>query len=115
MGITVAVAGASGYAGGELLRILADHPDFSVRHATAHSQAGKPLAGVHPHLARLDLTLDDPDYNLGFLGFGMPDEYPPERLKTGTQELATFLKRNGKWQVIAWHATALPKTNEPAK
>ena len=27
----------------------------------------------------------------------------------------TFLKRNGKWQVIAWQATALPKTSEPAK
>ena len=27
----------------------------------------------------------------------------------------TFLKRNGKWQVIAWQATALPKTPEPAK
>ena len=27
----------------------------------------------------------------------------------------TFLKRNGKWQVIAWQATALPKPTEPAK
>jgi ketosteroid isomerase-like protein len=27
----------------------------------------------------------------------------------------TFLKRNGKWQVIAWQATALPKTSEPSK
>jgi ketosteroid isomerase-like protein len=27
----------------------------------------------------------------------------------------TFLKRNGKWQVIAWQATALPKASEPAK
>ena len=27
----------------------------------------------------------------------------------------TFLKRNGKWQVIAWQATALPKANEPTK
>jgi len=61
MGITVAVAGASGYAGGELLRILAGHPDFSVRVATAHSQAGKPLAGVHPHLASLDLALTETD------------------------------------------------------
>jgi len=43
----------------------------------------------------IDVTLDDPDYNLGFLGFGVPDEYPPERVKHGTLELATFLKRNG--------------------
>ena len=27
----------------------------------------------------------------------------------------TFLKRNGKWQVIAWQATALPKASEPVK
>jgi N-acetyl-gamma-glutamyl-phosphate reductase len=61
MGITVAVAGASGYAGGELLRLLAHHPDFDLRLATAHSQAGKALAGVHPHLASLDLTLSETD------------------------------------------------------
>jgi len=61
MGITVAVAGASGYAGGELLRILANHPDFGVRLATAHSQAGRPLAGVHPQLAGLALVLSETD------------------------------------------------------
>ena len=41
--------------------------------------------------------------------------------KAGTKTVAnyfntgTFLKRNGKWQVIAWQATALPKANEPTK
>ena len=41
--------------------------------------------------------------------------------KAGTKTVAnyfntgTFLKRNGKWQVIAWQATALPKTSEPSK
>jgi ketosteroid isomerase-like protein len=41
--------------------------------------------------------------------------------KAGTKTVAnyfntgTFLKRNGKWQVIAWQATALPKATEPAK
>ncbi|GHJ48495.1 N-acetyl-gamma-glutamyl-phosphate reductase [Catellatospora sp. TT07R-123] len=57
MGIRVAVAGASGYAGGELLRLIAGHPEFELVSATAHSQAGKPLATVHPHLTGLDLTL----------------------------------------------------------
>ncbi|NUT37391.1 MAG: N-acetyl-gamma-glutamyl-phosphate reductase [Hamadaea sp.] len=61
MSIKVAVAGASGYAGGELLRLLAGHPDIAVVAATAHSQAGKPLSGVHPHLAGLDLTLTETD------------------------------------------------------
>ena len=51
MGIQVAVAGASGYAGGELLRLLAGHPELDLAVATAHQQAGAPLASVHPHLA----------------------------------------------------------------
>lgn len=46
----VAVAGASGYAGGEVLRILADHPQLDVIAASAHSQAGEPITAVHPHL-----------------------------------------------------------------
>ncbi|MEV4524504.1 N-acetyl-gamma-glutamyl-phosphate reductase [Micromonospora tulbaghiae] len=54
MGIRVAVAGASGYAGGELLRLLAGHPEFELIAATAHSQAGQPVTAVHPHLAGLD-------------------------------------------------------------
>ena len=50
MTFTVAVSGASGYAGGEILRLLADHPDFDVRTVTAHSNAGQPLIAVQPHL-----------------------------------------------------------------
>ncbi|MEU7796197.1 N-acetyl-gamma-glutamyl-phosphate reductase [Micromonospora tulbaghiae] len=56
MGIRVAVAGASGYAGGELLRLLAGRPEFELIAATAHSQAGQPVTAVHPHLAGLDLV-----------------------------------------------------------
>jgi N-acetyl-gamma-glutamyl-phosphate reductase len=47
----VAVAGASGYAGGEVLRLLADHPRLEVVAASAHTQAGQPITAVHPHLA----------------------------------------------------------------
>lgn len=53
MGVTVAVAGASGYAGGELLRLLAAHPELELTVATAASSAGKPITSVHPHLAHL--------------------------------------------------------------
>ena len=53
MSISVAVAGASGYAGGELLRILATHPEFDVRTVTAFSNAGQPLVAVQPHLRSL--------------------------------------------------------------
>jgi N-acetyl-gamma-glutamyl-phosphate reductase len=51
----VAVAGASGYAGGEVLRLLAGHPEFEIAVASAHAQAGTPVAEVHPHLRELDL------------------------------------------------------------
>jgi N-acetyl-gamma-glutamyl-phosphate reductase len=60
-GIRVAVAGASGYAGGELLRLIAGHPEFDLVAATAHAQAGMPLAAVHPQLAGLDVTLGATD------------------------------------------------------
>jgi N-acetyl-gamma-glutamyl-phosphate reductase len=51
MGARVAVAGASGYAGGELLRLLAGHPDLELGPVTADSNAGRPLGEVHPNLA----------------------------------------------------------------
>lgn len=58
MPLSVAVAGASGYAGGELLRLLADHPDVTVTTVTAHSNARQPLIAVQPHLRSLaHLTL----------------------------------------------------------
>ncbi len=57
MGIRVAVAGASGYAGGELLRLIAGHPELDLVAATAHSQVGQAVSAVHPKLSGLDLTL----------------------------------------------------------
>lgn len=57
MGIRVAVAGASGYAGGELLRLIAGHPHLELVAATAHGNAGAHVTAVHPHLAGLDLVL----------------------------------------------------------
>ncbi|HKV70355.1 MAG TPA: N-acetyl-gamma-glutamyl-phosphate reductase [Gemmatimonadales bacterium] len=47
----VAVIGAAGYAAGELLRILLQHPEVTEVIATSRSQAGKPLGSVHPSLA----------------------------------------------------------------
>ncbi|GGS08821.1 N-acetyl-gamma-glutamyl-phosphate reductase [Micromonospora fulviviridis] len=61
MGIRVAVAGASGYAGGELLRLLAGHPEFDLVAATAHASAGRPVAAVHPQLTGLDLVFGATD------------------------------------------------------
>ena len=54
MSLSVAVAGASGYAGGELLRLLASHPDFEVTTVTAFQNAGQSLISQQPHLRSLD-------------------------------------------------------------
>lgn len=51
--ISVAIAGASGYVGGELLRTLLAHPDVSLGALTAASSAGSTLGEHHPHLTPL--------------------------------------------------------------
>jgi N-acetyl-gamma-glutamyl-phosphate reductase len=56
----VAVAGASGYAGGELLRILLAHPDVEIGALTAGGSAGTPLGAHQPHLLPLaDRVLEE--------------------------------------------------------
>ncbi|WP_250279986.1 N-acetyl-gamma-glutamyl-phosphate reductase [Frankia sp. Cppng1_Ct_nod] len=53
MGMTAAVAGASGYAGGELLRLLLGHPDIEIGPLAAGSSAGLDVTDIHPHLPDL--------------------------------------------------------------
>lgn len=48
-----AVAGASGYAGGELLRLLCGHPSIEIGPIAAMSNAGEPVGAVHPQLPQL--------------------------------------------------------------
>ena len=47
----VGIDGASGYAGAELLRLCAGHPELEVVLAGADSQAGQPVASLYPSLA----------------------------------------------------------------
>jgi N-acetyl-gamma-glutamyl-phosphate reductase len=49
--IRTAILGASGYVGGELLRLLAAHPELRATKLFGESKAGRPVAEVHPHLA----------------------------------------------------------------
>jgi N-acetyl-gamma-glutamyl-phosphate reductase len=59
---TVAVVGASGYTGAELLRLLLDHPAVEIAGLYAKASAGQPLARVFPQFAgRLDRTLEPVD------------------------------------------------------
>ena len=62
-----AVIGASGYAGGELLRLLAIHPHFEVTVVSAHSNAGEQVTSVHPQLqsyaGRQFVTVESIDFS----------------------------------------------------
>jgi N-acetyl-gamma-glutamyl-phosphate reductase len=66
MTANVAILGASGYTGAELVRLLATHPDLRIRALTADRKAGQAMAQVFPHLRHLDLpvlaTLDEVDW-----------------------------------------------------
>ena len=49
--MNIGVIGASGYSGGELLRLLAVHPSFNVKYIAAGSNAGALISDLHPHLS----------------------------------------------------------------
>ncbi|MCG1004466.1 MULTISPECIES: N-acetyl-gamma-glutamyl-phosphate reductase [Halobacterium] len=59
-GTTATVVGGSGFAGGELLRLLAGHPEFEVAQATSREYANKTVGSVHPNLRDLDLRFTPP-------------------------------------------------------
>ena len=58
--LTATVVGASGFTGGELLRILAGHPNFEIAQATSRSYAGKSVGSVHPPLRGTGLRFSEP-------------------------------------------------------
>ena len=64
---SVAILGASGYTGAELVRLIATHPGLSIAALAAHSKAGQPMAAVFPHLRHLDLpdltTIEEVDFS----------------------------------------------------
>lgn len=68
---TAAVLGASGYAGGELVRFLDTHPGFDLVFLGAHSNTGEPLGRIHPQLSGGERTLrpnhDLPRVDVAFL------------------------------------------------
>ena len=51
--IKVSIVGASGYGGGELLRLLLFHPEIEIGQVTSESLAGKPVGRSHPNLRRV--------------------------------------------------------------
>jgi N-acetyl-gamma-glutamyl-phosphate reductase len=60
--IKAGIIGASGYTGGELLRLLVNHPNVKLELATSRSLAGKPVTSTHKHLEGfLDLKYENPN------------------------------------------------------
>jgi N-acetyl-gamma-glutamyl-phosphate/LysW-gamma-L-alpha-aminoadipyl-6-phosphate reductase len=60
MTLTASVIGASGFTGGELLRLLDGHPDFEIGQATSRSKENKTVGHAHPNLRHLDLRFSHP-------------------------------------------------------
>ncbi len=57
MTVNVAILGASGYTGAELVRLIATHPDLRIAGLSGNSKAGMTMASVFPHLRHLDLPV----------------------------------------------------------
>ena len=70
---SVAILGASGYTGAELVRLIATHPSLRVTALTGDRKAGMPMAEVFPFLAHLDLPvltrIEDVDFGKVDLAF----------------------------------------------
>lgn len=71
MSVSASVVGATGYAGGELIRYLAQHPSVEIASLHGRDREGQPLANEHPNLAPLNLTLKggepEPGVDVAFL------------------------------------------------
>jgi N-acetyl-gamma-glutamyl-phosphate/LysW-gamma-L-alpha-aminoadipyl-6-phosphate reductase len=61
MSYTASVVGGSGFTGGELLRLLAGHPEFELVQATSRSKENKTVGHAHPNLRGLDLRFSSPE------------------------------------------------------
>jgi N-acetyl-gamma-glutamyl-phosphate/LysW-gamma-L-alpha-aminoadipyl-6-phosphate reductase len=60
MTYSASVVGGTGFTGGELLRLLAGHPEFEVEQATSRSKENKTVGHSHPNLRGMDLRFSDP-------------------------------------------------------
>lgn len=90
--IRTAILGASGYVGGELLRLLAAHPQLHAAKLFGESKAGRPVAETHPYLAPFyagsfekfeEATLSDVDLVFAALPHGHSQDIAPAILERG--------------------------------
>ena len=77
----VGIINITGYAGSELARIIAQHPEVELVSATGRSAAGQNIGEVFPHLASLDLTLtEELDDNVDIVFSALPHKASAEAL-----------------------------------
>lgn len=85
--VRVAIIGATGYVGGELVRLLARHPAVELVGLVGRDRAEQPIGRTHAHLAATDLAIDaaTPDADVYFLGLphGAAAGIVPELLARG--------------------------------
>ena len=63
----IAILGASGYTGAELVRLISTHPSFRIVALSGDRKAGQPMSEVYPHLRHMDLPdlsrIEDIDFS----------------------------------------------------
>ncbi len=95
--VRVAIVGASGYTGAELVRLLSRHPSASIVALTADRKAGQELASVFPHLAGVGAEL------------GLPALTTPDELDWEAVDVAFFGLPHGTTHGVAARAPARVK------
>lgn len=85
--LSIAILGASGYTGAELVRLLSRHPYVDIKYLTANRYAGKKMADVFPHLLNVDLPplckMEDVDFtDIDFVFCALPHGLTQEVIVT---------------------------------
>jgi N-acetyl-gamma-glutamyl-phosphate reductase len=115
--IRTAILGASGYVGGELLRLIAAHPELAATKLFGESKAGQPLGAVHPHLAaaypgamveKFDGTLEGIDLVFTALPHGHSQRLAASILERGTPfvDLGADFRLNDAGTYERWYGHA---------
>lgn len=115
--IRTAILGASGYVGGELLRLISAHPEFVPGRLFGESRAGQRISAVHPHLAarfgdlefeKFDGSIDEVDLVFAALPHGRSQEIAPLVLGAGIPfvDLGADFRLNDASTYERWYSHA---------
>ncbi|PAV06944.1 N-acetyl-gamma-glutamyl-phosphate reductase [Methanosphaera cuniculi] len=90
--IDVAIIGASGYTGGELMRLLINHPNVNIKYVTSRKNKGEDVSNLHPNLEDVDLKFSNPnpedidaDVVFSALPHGASMKLVPQYLENGSR------------------------------